>query len=343
MHFASDTTAPAHPRVLEAVMAANSGAAPSYGADAWTQRAAEALGAVFETELAVSFVSSGTAANALALSLLCPPDGAVICHENAHINRDERGAPEFYTGGGKLLLAGGEGDKITLQTLRPLLDAIDRDFVHETPADALSLSQLSEAGTAYGVDEVAALCRAAREAGLHTHMDGARFANALASTGASPAAMSWRAGVEVLSLGFTKTGAMGAEAIILFGGMADRWPALEARRKRGGHMPPKQRFIAAQVLAMLDGGLWLDLAAHANAMAQELAEGFVRHGAVLQHPVQGNEVFVRLRGGQAAALRAAGAQFYDWPDGSARFVTSWNTSAADVKQALAALDGRTEA
>ncbi len=337
MHFASDTTAPAHPKVLEAVAAANAGAAPSYGADAWTQRAAQALSEVFETELAVSLVSSGTAANALALSLLCLPDGAVICHQNAHINRDERGAPEFYTGGGKLLLASGAGDRIAPRTLQPLLDAIDRDFVHETPAEALSLSQLSEAGTAYSLAEVSTLCAMAHDAGLHTHMDGARFANALASSGASAAAMSWRAGIDVLSFGFTKNGAMGAEAIILFGDMADKWSMLEARRKRGGHMPPKQRYIAAQVLALLEGGLWLELAAQANAAAQKLARGFERHGGVLQHPVDGNEVFVHLQEGQVQALREAGAQFYGWPDGSARFVTSWNTSPDDIARALAAL------
>ena len=338
MNFASDTTAPAHPGVLEALAAANSHAAPSYGADDWTKRAGQALSDVFETELAVTFVSSGTAANALALSLLCPPDGAVICHQNAHINRDERGAPEFYTGGGKLQLVGGAGDKISLHTLQPALDAIDRDFVHETPAAALSLSQLSEAGTAYGVDDVKALCAAAHKAGLHTHMDGARFANALAGSALSAAAMSWRAGVDVLCFGFTKNGAMGAEAIILFGGMAQKWAMLEARRKRGGHMPPKQRYIAAQVLAMLEDGLWLELAAQANATAQRLADGFVAAGAQLQHPVDGNEVFVRLRDGQSDALRRAGAQFYGWPDGSARFVTSWNTTTEDVQRALAALE-----
>ena len=337
MNFASDTTAPAHPDVLAAVLASNTGNAPSYGADAWTERAQEALSALFETDLAVTFVSSGTAANALALSLLCPPDGAIICHENAHINRDERGAPEFYTHGGKLFLLSGAHDLIGPDALQAVLKTMDRDFVHETPADVLSLSQLSEAGTAYAQAEVKALCAMAHKAGLHTHMDGARLANALVHTKASPADMTWRAGVDVLSFGFSKNGALGAEAIILFGEQAKRFSALEARRKRGGHMPPKQRFVSAQILAMLQDDLWLRLAAHANDAAQSLAKGFESAGARLQHPVQGNEVFVSFKDKQAEALRNAGAQFYGWPDGSARFVTSWNTTQRDIENALSTL------
>ncbi|PHS23879.1 MAG: threonine aldolase [Robiginitomaculum sp.] len=337
MNFASDTTAPAHPDVLAAVLAANAGAAPSYGADDWTARAQQALSTLFETDLAVAFVSSGTAANALALSLLCPPDGAIICHENAHINRDERGAPEFYTHGGKLFLLSGAHDLIGSDALQVALKTMDRDFVHETPADVLSLSQLSEAGTAYSQKEVKALCALAHNAGLRTHMDGARLANALVHTKCSPADMTWRAGVDVLSFGFSKNGALGAEAIILFGEQSKAFAALEARRKRGGHMPPKQRFVSAQVLAMLQDNLWLSLARHANAAAQMLADGFERSGACLQHPVQGNEVFVCLQDGQAKALREAGVQFYAWPDGSARFVTSWNTPQVDVQNALATL------
>lgn len=337
MNFASDTTAPAHPRVLEALASANHGPAASYGADEWSARASKALGALFETDLAVAFVSSGTAANALALGLLCPPDGAILCHPHAHIHCDERSAPEFYTGGGQIQLVDGPHDKINADNLQAHLDTIKRDFVHETPAHVLSLSQLSEAGSAYAVDEIADLGARAHRAGLQVHMDGARFANALVHLGASPAQMSWRAGVDVLSFGFTKNGALGAEAIILFGDMADKWPMLEARRKRGGHMPPKQRFIAAQVLAMLEDGLWLELAARANAAARQLADGFERAGGVLLHPVQGNEVFVRLAPAQTKALRRAGAQFYDWPDGSARFVTSWDSQNADIERALAVL------
>ncbi len=337
MNFASDTTAPAHPNVISAVLSANHDTAPSYGADPWTNKAKNALCDLFETDLAVTFVNSGTAANALALSLLCPPDGAILCHENAHINRDERGAPEFFTHGGKLLLLSGDHDRIFEDGLKAALKTIDRNFVHETPADVLSLSQLSEAGTAYDRALVSTLCAMAHEAGLHTHMDGARFANALANTGASPADMTWRAGVDVLSFGFTKNGAMGAEAVVLFGQHAKLFSSLEARRKRSGHMPPKQRYISAQVLAMLDNDLWLNLARHANAMASQLAEGFERSGAVLKHPVQGNEIFVCLKEGQETQLRAAGAQFYGWLDGSARFVTSWHTDPSDIQRALAAL------
>jgi threonine aldolase len=337
MNFASDTTAPAHPKVMQAVMDANRGPAPSYGADPWTERLKAELCTLFETDLAVTLVSSGTAANALALSMLCPPDGSIVCHKNAHINRDERGAPEFYTHGGKLLLLDGAHDCIETPALKSVLGAMDRGFVHETPADVLSVSQLGEAGTAYSLSQLKELCALAHQAGLATHMDGARLANALAHARLSPAQMTWQAGIDVLSFGFTKNGAMGAEAIILFGEYAKRFDALEARRKRGGHMPPKQRYIAAQVLAMLHDDLWLTLASNANAAAARLAEGFVRTGAQLKHPVQGNEVFVCLLEGQAEALQKAGAQFYGWPDGSARFVTHWNTQAADIEAVLAVL------
>ncbi len=331
MNFASDTTAPMHPAVLAALTAANEASAPSYGADDWTDKVRALLSDIFETPLAVTWVNSGTASNALALSLICPPTGATICHENAHINRDERGAPAFFSGGGILRALDGAHDKLTRQGVEKELAAQDRDFVHETPADALSLSQLNEAGVTYSLDEVSALCALAHAHGLKTHMDGARLGNALAFLGCTPAQVTWQAGIDILSLGLTKTGAGGAEAIILFGDEAARLNDLEARRKRAGHMPPKQRFVSAQALALLETGLWLDLARHANAMAQELASVFTTCGGTLDHPVEGNEVFVRLQKPQYETLRAGGAQFYIWPDGSARFVTNWATPPDEIK------------
>lgn len=330
MNFTSDTAAPAHPSILQAIADANSGPAPSYGADAWTERAREALCAVFECELDVWLVGSGTASNALALATLCPPHGSVICHAEAHIERDERGAPEFFTGGAKLSLLPGLHGRVDLGALQARLAAHHPEVVHESPAHVLSLSNLTECGAAYRPFEVAERAALAHDAELAVHMDGARFANALVSTGATPAKLSWRSGVDVLSFGATKNGAMGCEAILLFGSARQRLADLRARAKRAGHMPPKLRFLAAQMCAYLQDGLWLDLAGTANARAQDLAENLCSHGGELVHPVDGNEVFVRLPSDVAGKLKAAGVGFYPWLDGTFRFVCSWATSADDV-------------
>ncbi len=330
MNFSSDTAAPAHPAVLQAIVDANSGTAPSYGGDGWTERAREALCRVFECDLDIWLVQSGTAANALALATLCPPHGSIICHEEAHIERDERGAPEFFTGGGKLALLPGLHGRIDLAALGRRLAANRPEFVHETPAHVLSLSNLTECGAAYRPFEIAERAALAAKAELAVHLDGARFANALVSTGATPAEMSWRAGIDVMSFGATKNGVLGCEAIILFGSARQRLGDLRARAKRAGHMPPKMRYLAAQMLAYLKDGLWLDLARRANASAQELSRAIIVKGGELAHPVDGNEVFIHLPEGMAARLSAAGAGFYPWMDGSHRFVCSWSTSPADI-------------
>jgi threonine aldolase len=337
MNFSSDTAAPAHPKILEAMMAAGQGAAPSYGADPWTQKAKAALCEVFETDLDIWLVSSGTAANSLGLSLLCPPHGAILCHEEAHIERDERGAPEFFSGGGKLSLLQGAHARIDLAALKQRLAANQPDFVHETPFAVLSLSNLTESGAAYTSAEIAERAALAHAAELSVHLDGARFANALVSTGASPADMSWRAGVDVMSFGATKNGGAGCEAILLFGRMRDRLHELRVRAKRSGHMPPKMRFLGAQMAAYLKDGLWLELAGAANGAARQLADAFTRAGGELAHPVDGNEVFCRLPPGAADRLARAGATFYPWPDGSHRFVCSWATSKAEIEAAVKAL------
>lgn len=336
MNFSSDTAAPAHPAILEALAEANAGAAPSYGADKWTAAAKAALCEVFETDLDMWLVSSGTAANALALSLICPPHGAIACHQEAHVERDERGAPEFYTGGAKLSLLPGAHAKIDLDALKRRLDASRPAFVHETPVFALSLSNLTECGAAYSAAESAERAELAHAHGL-VHLDGARFANALISTGASPAELSWRAGVDLMSFGATKNGAIGCEAILLFGEARKFVPDLMARAKRAGHMPPKMRFLGAQMAAYLKDGLWLKLAAQANASARLLADILVRAGGGLAHPVDGNEIFCRLPAGAADRLAAAGASFYPWLDGSHRFVCSWTTSRAEIEAVEQAL------
>lgn len=333
MNFASDTAAPAHPQVLAALAEANHGAAPSYGADDITSNVRERLKALFETDrLAASIVASGTGANALALSVLTPGHGAVLCHESAHIHEHERGAPEFYTGGAKLLPLPGEHGRIDRHSLEAALAHRNPAFVHESPAFALSVSNLTELGTVYEPEAVAARAEAAHAAGLFVHMDGARFANALVASDATPAAMSWRAGVDVLSLGLTKTGGINAEIVVLFGDTADRFDELEARRKRAGLMPPKARFAAAEASAMFTDDLWLTLARHANAAAARLSAGLDGIDDVeLLHPVDGNLVFIRLPQRVIDALAGAGAGFYGLGgDRVCRFVCSWATTDAEI-------------
>ena len=337
MNFLSDTTAPAHPAILDALAAANDGFAPSYGADAVSARVKARLIELFETDLEVLFTTSGTAANALALSILSGPDDIIICHDEAHIQRDERGAPEFFTGGAKLLPLKGANAKIMPDTLAHALVEWPQDFVHTTPPRVLSLSQLNESGCAYSLAELDALIAPAKAAGLSIHMDGARFSNALASLGCSPAEMTWRRGVDVLCMGATKNGALAAEAVILFGAAQDRFATLQARQKRAGHMLPKMRYVAAQLDAWLADDLWLQLARSANAAGAALADGLsALDGVDLAQPRDGNEVFLRMAPAIAARLEAAGAGFYAWPDGSARFVASWCTRSEEITAAIAA-------
>jgi threonine aldolase len=337
MNFLSDTTAPAHPALIEAIAAANTGFEASYGADAISARVEARLKAIFETELKVLFAVSGTASNALALSVLCPNHGAILCHDEAHIHRDERGAPEFFTGGGKLIPLHGDHARISLDALDRALAEIPEDFVHSSPVRVLSLSNLTESGSAYTPSDVAERAERVHRRPAFVHMDGARFANALVSLGCTPAELTWKAGVDALCFGATKNGALGAEAVILFPPVMDRFGDLQARQKRSGHMAPKMRFLAAQFEAWLKDDLWLDLARTANAHARALAGGLeALDGVDVLHPVAGNEVFVRLPEALGDRLVAAGARFYQWPDGSCRFVTSWCTQGAEIEALLAA-------
>lgn len=319
--------------MLAALAAVNEGAAASYGADAWSEALRERLKSLFETDrLAASNVSSGTGSNALALSLLTPGHGAILCHYAAHIQEHERGAPEFFTGGAKLLLLAGEDGRVSEPALASALAHRNPAFVHESPAFALSLSNLTECGTVYSPAAVAARASAARAEALAVHMDGARFANAVAATGATPADLTWRAGVDILSFGLTKTGGINAEIVVLFGDAAERFGELEARRKRAGLMPPKARYSAAEALAMLEGDLWLDLARRANTAAARLAEGLAGiEGAELLHPVEGNLIFIRLPQAVIDRLRGAGAGFYTLGgERVCRFVCSWATSEVEI-------------
>jgi len=343
MNFLSDTTSPAHPALLASLADANSGYAASYGNDTLTAELKDRLSSLFETDLEVVLTTSGTASNALALSVLCPPHGMILCHDVAHIHRDERGAPEFFTGGGKLLPLRGDHARIDPAELESALAQWPQDFVHAPPPKVLSLSNLNESGCRYSVGDLNALTSLANASGLGVHFDGARFANALVSSGESAAAMSWQAGADILCLGATKNGALGAEAILLFGEARARLSELQARQKRAGHMGPKARYIAAQMLAWLRDDLWLDLARHANSAAAEIADILRKAGADILHPVDGNEVFARMDDDLAEQLLAGGAGFYQWPDGSARLVASWSTSDEEIRAIEALVSGQAAA
>jgi len=332
MDFSSDTSAPAHPSVIEALGRVNTGNAASYGADDQTKRLRRLLEEVFETaDFDFWLCASGTASNALALSVMASPTGAILCHEEAHIQRDERGAPTFFTGGASLRLLPGCGARIEAQAFAQALAENQPDFVHETPLEVLSLTNLTESGQAYRPDEIRAFCEAAKRAGLRTHLDGARLANALSFTGASPAEMSWQAGIDVLTLGLTKTGAIGCEIILLFADMRTRFDRLKAQAKRSGHMPPKMRFLSAQALALLEQGLWLDLAQQANQQARKLANALCADpGTRLAFPVEGNEVFAILSEDLKNRLIAEQVSFYPWTGAASRFVCHWATTDREI-------------
>lgn len=332
MRFFSDNAAPVHPRVMEAMAAANT-LDTAYDGDGWSRQLDAAFSDLFERPVTALWVPSGTAANCLALAQLCPPYGGVVCHRDAHIQNDEGGAPEFYTAGAKLLLADGDGAKLTPDTLRDTIEAIAKD-VHRVQPHAISLTNATEYGRVYSPDDVAAIGDLAKRYKLALHMDGARFANAVAHAGCSPADMTWRAGVDVLSFGFIKNGGMSAEALVFFDGDAGATPQ---RRKRAGLLFSKGRYLAAQLLAMLEDGLWLTNAHAANAGARLLAEGA---GDRLIHPVEANEVFLRATPEEAASLRAKGFDFYDWAAGEIRLVTSWDQQPDAIRplaEAIAAL------
>ena len=346
MNFGSDNVSGVHDAILDALHEANAGTAVAYGHDEWTARAVARLRDVFECDLSAYLVVTGTAANALALAACCPPHGAVVCHHEAHITTDECGAPEMFTGGAKLMGVRGAAGKLTPAAVAAMLATMGRGE-HEQRPSVLSISQATELGTVYTTAEVAALAELARGHHMHLHMDGARFANALVRIGCAPAELTWKAGVDVLSFGATKNGALGVEAVVFFDrSLTDDFLY---RRKRAGHLVSKGRYLGAQMLAYLHGDLWLGNARRANAMADRLAAGLgALPGVRLPLPVEANEVFAIVPRAVHEQLRADGARYLEWPgegpgtDTAAgdetfiRLLTSFRSTDEDVREFLAA-------
>ncbi len=348
MFFASDNWAGAHPDIARSLVEAAGGFAPAYGASDLDKYVEKTFSEIFERDVAVFFVGTGTAANSLALAGVNRPGGQVFCHREAHVNVDECNAPEFFAAGAKLVPVDGPAGKLSPDALAEAIGRFPPDFVHGGQPTAVTLTQATEAGTAYTPDEIAAISDVAKQAGLPLHMDGARFANALVHLGASPAEMTWKRGVDLLSFGGTKNGCWCAEALVLFD--PSRARQMHYLRKRSAQLFSKSRFVAAQFDAYFRDDLWLRLARHSNAMANRLAAGFAASGkARLAWPTGSNELFAILRADTAKALREKGATFYDWhpgPDLKAtmaadetlvRLVTSFATTQTDVDGFLSAL------
>jgi threonine aldolase len=333
-YFKSDNTAAVSPEILAALATANDGVALAYGADRWSESLDAVFGRFFETRVCVFAVSSGTAANSLALATFCPPWGTVLCHAESHIERDECGAPEFFTGGAKLSLVAGPGAKIAADDLRARLDWFE-PHVHGVQPRALSITQATERGAVYKPAEIRALADIAHGRGMAVHMDGARFANALVASGVSPAELSWKAGVDVLSLGVIKNGGMNAEAVVFFD--PARVADFEFRRKRAGQLACKGRYAAVQLATYLESGLWRRNAERANRLAARIAAAAPE---LLSVPFETNQVFMQL-GQQRIDALSREFGFYPWgPAGSgeARFVVSWDTPLDDVDALCAALE-----
>lgn len=328
--FFSDNAATVHPAVMDALVAANR-VDTAYDGDALSQSLDAAFSDLFETSCEVVWIATGTAANSIILAHFVRPWQGILCYEEAHIEVDECGAPTFYSGGAKLMTLPGRGAKIDAEALRARIAGIRQD-VHQVQPAAISITNATEYGLAWRPEEVGVISEIARSSGMKLHMDGARFANAVAHLGCSPADVTWRAGVDALSFGFTKNGAMMAEAIVFFGGSGGA--GVRELKKRGGHLLSKGRFVAAQIRAMLADELWLANACAANAGAATLAAAC---GARLMYPVEANELFIRLTPEEAAKLRAAGFDFYDWGEGAARLVVSWDQDAQAVAPLAAAI------
>lgn len=331
-HFASDNYAGICPEALQALVEANSGHAPSYGDDEWTRRVSDRLRELFNTDCDVYFVFNGTAANSLALSSLCQSYHSVVCHDVAHVQTDECGGPEFFSNGSKLLTASGENGKLTPDAVLEVISR--RNDIHYPKPRVVTLTQSTEVGTVYQVDEIRAISDLARQHGLRVHMDGARFANAVASLGVEPADISWRAGVDVLCFGGTKMGLPVGEAVIFFDRKLSEDFAY--RCKQAGQLASKMRFLSAPWLGVLEGNAWLKHARHANAMAQRLADGMQSiPGIGLQFPVQANGVFSVLPSRILEGLRTRGWRFYTFIGvGGARFMCAWDTRPESVDALL---------
>lgn len=333
-HFASDNYSGICPEAWAAMAEANQGHAPAYGDDAWTGRAADAFRTLFETDCEVFFAFNGTAANSMALAALCQSYHSVVCTSSAHVETDECGAPEFFSNGSKLLVAPTPDGKLTADGIRAL--AVGRRDIHFPKPRAVTITQSTETGRVYSLAEVAALSSVCRELGLRLHMDGARFANACASLGASPADVTWRAGVDVLCFGGTKNGMAVGEAILFFDKTLAR--DFDYRCKQAGQLASKMRFVAAPWVGLLESGAWLRNAAHANACARRLAAGIAGvPGLELLFPPEANAVFVRASDAVLDGVRAKGWRFYTFIGGAARFMCGWDADPAAVDALVADL------
>ncbi|HEX2526980.1 MAG TPA: beta-eliminating lyase-related protein [Geminicoccus sp.] len=332
----SDNTAPIAPEVMDALARANEGHDTAYGADGWSQRLKDELARVFETDdLDLVMAITGTGANALALSIICPAWGAVVCHPLAHVVQDECNAPLMFTGGASWITVGEPHGRLGPDDVASALDGYHFGSMHSAQPKVLLVAQASERGLVWSLDEMRAFGTVARRFDMHFMLDGARFANALARTGASPADLSWRAGVDALVFGMTKNGGMAAELILLFG--KARSHAAPFLRKRSGQVQSKGRYLAAQAMGALAGGRWLERAAHANAMATRLAEGLVKRGARLLYPVEANLVFAQLPPALQDRLAEKALFYPGYENGGTRLVASWSTSADDIDRLLASV------
>ena len=345
LSFASDNWSGAAPEIIEVIARANHGMAPAYGNDELTKRTEKKFSDLFERDCKVFFVATGGAANGLALSVLAKSYASILCHEESHIQMDECAGPEFLTQGAKLIPVKSYQGKLNVDAVEKTIAGFPYRPPHGSPFQVLSLTQGTECGTIYSLDETVALCDVAKKHQLKVHMDGARFSNAVASLGVTPAQASWKAGVDVLCFGGTKNGCIAAEAVVFFN--PDDAQDFEYRRKRAGHLWSKMRFIAAQFDAYLSDDLWLRLASHANEMAQKLSAGLASLESVkIAYPTEINEVFVSFEEAANARLKKAGVNFYPWAtpgaapsDNLHRLIASWATQQEDVDAFIATVRG----
>ncbi|WP_336082254.1 threonine aldolase family protein [Thalassospira sp. CH_XMU1448-2] len=333
MNFASDNVSPFCPEVLEALTLEASSNAPAYGSDEISQQLDRTFSDLFDKEVAVIPVATGTAANCISLSALVTPYGGVVCHHEAHINEDESTGVAFFTGGAKLLPMDGPTAKLEATALDAFISGQVNRGVHSVAPECVAITQATELGTVYSPAEVTAIGDVCKKHDLRLFMDGARFANAVAHLDCHPADITWKAGVDAISFGATKNGAMAVDAIVLFD--TSLKGRIEQARKRSGHLHSKHRYLATQLLAYVKNDVWLKNAAHANQAASALADLLIGRGATLAHPADGNELFVKLPAELAAKLRDAGLMFHAWPSLGAdvyRFVAAWNTDIAQISE-----------
>ena len=331
-NFRSDNETPVAPAIMQAILDANHGTAWAYADDEWSKRLNGVFSELFRTETIALPVPTGTVANSIALATVTPPWGSVFCHTGAHIYGDESGAPEFFGNGLRLVPVAGKNGKLEPAALEQAVNAVEGHGVHSYKPTVLSITQATEAGTVYSIDEVRALCDTAHQLGMHTHMDGARFGNAIASLGCHPAEVTAEAGIDMLSFGASKNGCMAAEALLFFN-HPERYETAERLRKRSGHLFSKMRYVSAQLLAYIENDRWLNMAWHANSQASKFAAAIEKHyEAQLEYPVQANEVFLKWTRQGFDHLEAQGIQFGLWPGRNdlARFVFGHSTSDEEV-------------